>query len=110
MEEQEEEAGALGRALNLLCADSPPSCVAAHTRTCARSPHPRCVLQFHLEQAKSRTQRRMESGRPKAIDLLAHTLFQLEGMEPQQVNAPPMFSPCYKWPAVGGSCGSSWRG
>jgi len=46
--------------------------------------HPSC-LQFHLDQAKSRTQQRLAKGRPKAIDHLAHSLFQLEGLDARQV-------------------------
>lgn len=41
--------------------------------------------QFHLEQAKMRTQQRLASGRPKAIDKLAHALFMLDDVEPVEV-------------------------
>lgn len=50
---------------------------------------PACPLhlnpQFHLEQAKQRTQQRLAAGRPKPIDRLAHGLFVLEDIDPLEV-------------------------
>ncbi|PRW50888.1 cactin isoform A [Chlorella sorokiniana] len=37
--------------------------------------------EFHLEQAKQRTQQRLAAGRPKPIDRLAHGLFVLEDID-----------------------------
>jgi hypothetical protein len=37
------------------------------------------ALQFHLEQAKAKSQQRLSDRRPKPIDRLAHTIFLLEG-------------------------------
>ncbi|KAI7846452.1 hypothetical protein COHA_000063 [Chlorella ohadii] len=38
--------------------------------------------EFHLEQAKQRTQQRLAAGRPKPVDRLAHGLFVLEDVDP----------------------------
>lgn len=51
-------------------------------------PSPLCSsfpLQFHLEQAKAKSQQRLGEGRPKPIDRLAHTIFLMEGADPQEV-------------------------
>lgn len=40
--------------------------------------------EFHLEQAKAKSQQRLGEGRPKPIDRLAHTIFLMEGADPQE--------------------------
>ena len=55
------------------------------THGAALSCPPHLALQFHLEQAKQRTQQRLAAGRPKPIDRLAHGLFVLEDIDPFMV-------------------------
>jgi hypothetical protein len=62
-----------------------PSCLPAWpTRPLPSWTAASAAVQFHLEQARSRSMQRLADGRPKPVDKLAHTIFLMEG-ETQEV-------------------------